>query len=126
MIPDTQAKEILKTMKQGFKKIDERFDQVDQRLEKVDARLAVIDERLDKLEMGIAQHDHTLKTLVTREEFDRFRKEDILFKHKATKKLEDIEEAVKDSTRFDRRLDRKVNKHEDALKKHHLLEPVLA
>ncbi len=84
-----------------------------------------MDEKLDRIEMYVAQHDNTLPTLVTSEEFDAFKEEDLLFKHRVTKKLEDIEEAVVNSKHFERKLDRKVKKHEQALKRHSIREPAL-
>lgn len=106
-------------MKEGFQNIDQRFEGIDQRFNR-------IDEKLERIEMVVANHDNAFKDLVTSKVFDAFKKEDLLFKHRVTKKLEDIEEAVKDSKYFERRLDRKINKHEGVLKRHHLLDPVLA
>lgn len=121
---DDTFNEVSRRMDAGFKRMDRRFEEVDQRFEAVNQRFGAIDEKLERIEMFVAKHDNTFKTLVTSEEFDGFKKEDMLFKYKVVKKLEDIEEAVKDSKRFERRLDCKINKHEQALKRHHLLEPV--
>ncbi len=99
--------QILQKMEQGFKSIDQRFDGVDG--------------RLDRLEMAVADHDNKLAKLVTRDEFSRFRVENMYFQHKLTKRWEEVGEANGDLHRLQRRLEIKVKKHQKVLEDHQLL-----
>lgn len=150
MITDDQGSQILKKMDEQFKemngkmdeqfkelngKMDIKFAQIDVRFEQIDVRFEKIDERLDKhdkrfekndtvlenITSMLVSHDHLLKTLPTREEFDAFKCENAEAHDRTAKAIEKIEQELRASNSAHERLQKQFDKHEVALVKHKLL-----
>lgn len=140
MITDDQGTQILKKMDEQFTKVDDKFKEVNQRMDqlfesvnkRMDEQFRDVNKKLDNVIEMAVNSQHAIKNLVTREEFDekleKHQKENVEFKHAIVKRMEKLEDAQKDSARFQKRFSVKVGLHEKALRTHGLLpvEPVHA
>ena len=88
------------TMKEGFKKIDGV---------------------LENITVMLVNHDHLLKTIPTREEFDTFKSENATAHDRTVKAIEKFDQELASSTASHDRLKKQVDKHQVALVKHKLL-----
>lgn len=129
MITDDQGVQILKKMGEQFKevngKMDEQFKEIngkmDTKFAQIDARFENIDAVLENITSMLVSHDHVLKTLPTREEFDAFKGENAEAHDRTAKAIEEIEQELCASNSAHERLQKQVDRHEVALVKHKLL-----
>ena len=99
-ILEATKREILEAMKQGFESVDRRFESVDRRFEKVES---------------------VLKTLVTREEFNVFKVENLNGHANLATSIEKLDQEFTVFTAAHDRLEQRVDKHEKALVQHKIL-----
>src|SRR3989338_2553819 len=121
-----------KEMRKGFESVDRRFESVDRRFESVDRRFESVDRRFSRIDKKleniadiVGQHDKTLKTLVTRDEFNEFKKANLNAHENLGTSLEKLDQEFVSFTRANDRLKERVDTHEAALQKHKML-PVAA
>ncbi|MFA4814967.1 MAG: hypothetical protein WC924_02200 [Candidatus Gracilibacteria bacterium] len=103
---DDKFKEVNQRMEGQFTKMDDKFKEVNQRMEgqfkavnkKMDDRFREIDTKLDHVIVMAVSSQHSIKDLITREEFDekfeKYQKGNVEFKHAIVKRLEKLEEPV--------------------------------
>lgn len=86
-----------------------------------EAEFKSIDQRFERIETLLVSHDNTLKTLITRDEFNVFRMENLDAHANLATSIEKLDQEFTVFTVAHDRLEQRVGKHEKALIKHKIL-----
>lgn len=95
--------------------MDERMDRLEQRMDKLEQRVTILEERVVSIIEMLVGHDHLIKQLVTRDEFEAFKESNASQHDAMARGLDHLEKEFASFNRGQVRLQGRMDRAESAI-----------